>query len=46
MEALKLLAGAGESLSGRLVMFDAKRAEWRSVAVRKDPQCTVCSLRQ
>ena len=46
MEALKLLAGAGESLSGQLVMFDAKRAEWRSVAVRKDPQCTVCSLRQ
>ena len=44
MEALKLLAGAGESLSGRLVMFDAKRAEWRSVAVRKDPQCRVCSL--
>ena len=46
MEALKLLAGAGESLSGRLVMFDAKRAEWRSVAVRKDPECPVCSLRQ
>lgn len=42
MEALKLLAGIGESLSGRLVVFDAKTAEWRSVKVAKDPACTVC----
>ncbi len=41
-EAIKLLVGAGESLSGRLLMLDAKRAEWRSVAVRKDPDCPVC----
>jgi molybdopterin-synthase adenylyltransferase len=43
MEAIKLLAGVGESLSGRLVMFDAKAAEWRSVRVKKDPACLVCS---
>jgi adenylyltransferase/sulfurtransferase len=42
MEAIKLLAGIGESLSGRLVMFDAKSAEWRSVGIKKDPQCAVC----
>jgi len=42
MEALKLLAGIGESLSGRLVVFDAKSAEWRSVRVAKDPGCSVC----
>ena len=42
MEALKLLAGIGESLSGRLVVFDAKTAEWRSVKVAKDPACKVC----
>jgi adenylyltransferase/sulfurtransferase len=42
MEAIKLLAGVGESLSGRLVMFDAKTAEWRAVAVKKDPACPVC----
>jgi len=41
-EAIKLLAGVGESLSGRLLMFDAKAAEWRSVRVRKDPSCKVC----
>ena len=45
MEAIKLLAGAGESLSGRLVMFDAKAAEWRAVRVKKDPACPVCSKR-
>ena len=42
MEALKLLAGAGESLSGRLMLLDAKSAEWRSVRVAKDPGCAVC----
>ncbi len=42
-EAIKLVAGAGESLSGRLLMFDAKRAEWRSVRVPKDPACAVCA---
>ena len=45
-EAIKLLAGAGESLSGRLVMFDAKSADWRSVRVKRDPACKVCKLRQ
>jgi len=44
-EAIKLLAGAGESLSGRLVMFDAKTADWRSVRVKRDPACKVCGNR-
>ncbi|MGH8725377.1 MAG: HesA/MoeB/ThiF family protein, partial [Burkholderiales bacterium] len=42
MEAIKLLAGIGDSLAGRLRIFDAKSAEWRSVKVAKDPACTVC----
>jgi molybdopterin/thiamine biosynthesis adenylyltransferase len=45
-EAIKLVAGAGESLSGRLVMFDAKAADWRAVRVKRDPACKVCKLRQ
>jgi molybdopterin/thiamine biosynthesis adenylyltransferase len=44
-EAIKLLAGVGESLSGRMLMFDAKAAEWRSVRVKKDPGCKACSNR-
>ena len=42
MEAIKLLAGVGESLNGRLQIFDAKNADWRSVKVSRDPGCAVC----
>jgi len=44
-EAAKLLAGAGETLNGRLLLLDAKRADWRTVRVKKDPACAVCSAR-
>jgi adenylyltransferase/sulfurtransferase len=42
MEAVKLLTGAGETLNGRLLLLDAKRAEWRMVRVKKDSACKVC----
>ena len=42
MEAVKLLAGAGAPLAGRLLLLDAKSAEWRTVRVKKDPSCPVC----
>ena len=45
MEAAKLLAGAGEPLSGRLLLLDAKLSEWRTVRVRRDPACAVCAAR-
>ncbi len=45
MEAIKLLVVAGESLNGRLLIFDAKNTEWRSMRVKKDPACPVCSRR-
>ena len=41
-EALKIIAGFGESLVGRLLLLDAARMEWRSVNLRKDPQCPAC----
>lgn len=37
MEALKLLAGIGESLSGRLLVFDALHMTFRELKLRKDP---------
>jgi adenylyltransferase/sulfurtransferase len=43
MEAIKLIAAVGEPADGRLVILDAKSAEWRSVRVKKDPACKVCS---
>lgn len=45
MEAVKLLCGAGEALKGRLLLLDAKLAEWRTVRVQKDPACAVCGAR-
>jgi adenylyltransferase/sulfurtransferase len=42
MEAAKLLAGAGETLNGRLLLLDARRSEWRTVRVGRDPGCAVC----
>ena len=43
-EALKLLAGVGESLNGRLLLLDALRMEWRQVRLAKDPACAVCGV--
>ena len=45
MEAIKLIVGTGESLSGRLLLIDAKTAEWRTVKVAKDPACRICGRR-
>jgi adenylyltransferase/sulfurtransferase len=41
-EALKLLAGCGESLNGRLLLLDSLAMEWRSIRLVKDPDCPVC----
>ena len=41
-EALKLLAGAGETLAGRLMIVDALTMQWRDVRVPRDPACPVC----
>ncbi len=42
-EALKLLAGAGRSLHGRLLLLNALEMEWRTIRVPKDPACPVCA---
>lgn len=42
-EGLKLIAGVGETLSGRLLLLDALAMRWRDVRVTRDPQCPVCS---
>jgi molybdopterin/thiamine biosynthesis adenylyltransferase/rhodanese-related sulfurtransferase len=41
-EALKLALGIGESLVGRLLLFDALAAEFTEVKLRRDPNCPVC----
>jgi molybdopterin-synthase adenylyltransferase len=42
-EALKLLAGIGESLAGRLLLLDALAMQWRELRVPRDLDCAVCS---
>jgi molybdopterin/thiamine biosynthesis adenylyltransferase len=44
-EALKLLAGLGESLSGRLLCLDIRTMQWRSLNVPRDHECAVCAAR-
>ena len=44
-EALKLLAGIGASLAGRLQMLDARTMEWTEVRVSRDAGCPVCQRR-
>lgn len=41
-ETLKVVAGAGESLCGRLLLLDALHMEWRSIRLARDPRCAVC----
>ena len=42
LEAIKLIVGAGEPLTGRLLIYDALAAETRTVRVAGDPDCPVC----
>jgi adenylyltransferase/sulfurtransferase len=44
-ETLKLLSGAGESLSGRLLLLDALTMDVRTVKLQRDPDCAVCGVR-
>src|SRR5271163_1599996 len=41
-EAIKVLTGIGEPLAGRLMIYDALEMSYRTVRVRKDPECAIC----
>jgi molybdopterin/thiamine biosynthesis adenylyltransferase/rhodanese-related sulfurtransferase len=41
-EAIKLLTGIGDSLVGRLMIYDALEMTYRTVKIRKDPECPIC----
>ena len=46
LEAIKVLTHIGQSLAGRLLMFDAMTANWRTMRLHKDSACPVCSQKQ
>jgi adenylyltransferase/sulfurtransferase len=41
-EAIKLIAGIGEPLVGRLLLYDAARMRFREIGLPRDPACPVC----
>jgi len=41
-EAIKLIIGAGETLAGRLLLFDALAMDFRTLKLQRDPDCPVC----
>jgi molybdopterin/thiamine biosynthesis adenylyltransferase/rhodanese-related sulfurtransferase/molybdopterin converting factor small subunit len=43
LETIKLIIGRGDSLIGRLLLFDALAMQFRQLKLRKDPTCPVCS---
>lgn len=44
MEAIKLIAGIGDSLAGRLLLFDSRAVRWHEVRLSRDPNCAVCGV--
>lgn len=42
LEAIKLILGRGDSLIGRLALFDALTFQWRELRLRRNPDCPVC----
>lgn len=45
LEVVKELLGLGDSLSGRLLLYDALRGDFRTVKLRRDPQCRICGTK-
>src|SRR5207344_1197326 len=41
-EAIKLIIGAGETLAGRLLLFDALAMSFRTLKLQRDPACPIC----
>ncbi|HEX3062573.1 MAG TPA: molybdopterin-synthase adenylyltransferase MoeB [Usitatibacter sp.] len=46
LEAIKLVAGVGDSLAGRLMLFDALASRWHEVRLARDPQCRICGAQR
>jgi sulfur-carrier protein adenylyltransferase/sulfurtransferase len=41
-EAIKLLLGIGDTLAGRLLVYDARKLRFRELKLRRDPKCPTC----
>jgi molybdopterin/thiamine biosynthesis adenylyltransferase len=45
-EAIKIVGGIGETLAGRLLLFDALAARWHEVRLAQDPRCRACGTQR
>ena len=45
-EAIKVLASFGQPLTGRLLLLDGLSMQWNEIALRKNPKCPVCAVKQ
>ena len=43
-EAIKLITGLGDPLTGQIQLYDALEARWQTIKVNKDPECPVCGM--
>jgi adenylyltransferase/sulfurtransferase len=46
METIKLISNTGETLTGKLLITDSMQQEWRSMTLKKDPNCPACGTRE
>lgn len=44
LEAIKVIVGFGETLAGRVLLFDGRLSQWRELRLARDPACPVCSV--
>ena len=45
-EAIKMILGIGDTLEGRLLLIDALTMQFRSMELRRDPECPACGTRE
>jgi adenylyltransferase/sulfurtransferase len=45
LETIKLILGRGDTLVGRLLLFDAMALRWRELKLRRNPECPACGER-
>lgn len=45
LEAIKIIAGFGTGLAGKLLVFDARHSQWRELRLPKDPHCPACAAK-
>ena len=45
-EAIKMLLNLGDSLVGRLLLVDAAKMSFRTIGIRKDPECPACGTHE